>query len=379
MTSRLADAVLSVVTILLPFKSAPAAKAEECLNVALLGEFKTPTGSFSQPFGDEIRRGTDVGVDYLARQSGSRCIKLTQIDINNSIANIDGHIRAASKQGIRFFVGLGTTDEALAAHRALGETGSILISPTASSNELLAERGRTILLYPTNADIAAGLAGAARRNKVERTLILYADNKRYSAHLAKVFEQEFSARGGTVVAAIGLRAGRINLEPHLDQIRSLSFTHVFVPLFELDAARAILSLRQSGFSPMFIASDSWGTYSRVIANLIRHQGVRALAPIIYDAKSTSPLNLYLVAEYQKRYARKPTDLGAFSFEAVMLIDAMARSCSAGLLADHLEECLKTVLPLESTTGTIKQSRGLALLRRLTVQESTLGMTDATTP
>lgn len=379
MASRLAGVVLTRTLLLLIYLFATQAHAEECTTVGLIGEFRTATGSFNQPFGDEIKRGTELAVAYLARQPGAQCLKLTPIDINNSIANIDGHIREAARKGIRFFVGLGTTDEALAAHRALVETRSILITPTASSNELLVAGGRTILLYPTNAETAAVLAQEARRRGVERTLVLYADNKRYSSHLAKVFEQQFVARGGHIAAAIGLRAGRINLEPHLAQIRAASFTHVFLPLFELDAAKTILSLRQYGLTPSFIASDSWGTYSTVISNLVRDNGVRALTPVIYDAASTSVLNSFVVGEYQKRYGKKPTDLGALSVEAILLIDALNRRCSGELLASRLEQCLASALPLESTMGTITQSTGLALKRRIVVRELTLGMTNGSTP
>lgn len=353
--------------------------AEECTTIALVGEFKTPSGSLSQPFGDEIRRGAELATAYLTQRPDARCLRLTQIDINNSIANIDGHIREAAQRGIRFFVGLGTTDEALAAQRAIIETGSTLVTPTASSDELLVEKGRTILLYPTNSDIAVRLAEEARRRGVERVLVLYAENKRYSTHLSKAFEREFTARGGTIAGAVGLRAGRISLDASIDRIKRLSFTHIFLPLFELDAAKAILSLRQHGIDSTFIASDSWGTYSTVISNLVRPQSVRALAPVIYSASSANALNSFVTDEYRKRYGKRPTDLGAFSFDAVLLIEAILRRCSPETLASQLDQCLTSLLPFESTTGPIQRAAGLALKRQLAVQEFSLGMSDGQKP
>lgn len=76
--------------------------ASECLKVGLLGEFTRPTGSTLQPFGQEILRGIDLA--QVASKKSPVCVKVSEIDIENSIANIPGHIERAAKDGINVFI-----------------------------------------------------------------------------------------------------------------------------------------------------------------------------------------------------------------------------------------------------------------------------------
>lgn len=355
------------------------ALGQPCTPIGLLGEFRTSTGIDSQPFGDEIKHGAEVAQAYLAQQPAHRCMQTTLIDINNSLANVDGHIRQAAQNGVRFFVGLGATAEAMAARRALIDTNSILITPTASSDELLTPDGRTILLYPTSSDIAAMLAEKARRQGIERVLVIYATNNPYSRHMAQLFEKLFFEHGGTIASSFGVRTGRISLTPFTSSIHEKSYTHVFLPLFELDAAKTILELRHIGRMPHFIASDAWGTYSQILSGLLNGQRITAIAPVIYDPAHPSMLNRYLVKEFGRRYGRKPTDLGAFTFESILLLDAMLQQCPNRMDHAALLQCISRLLPRESTSGLISRAEGLSLKRPFTALETRLGADDGRVP
>lgn len=54
-----------------------------CLKIGLLGEFKRPTGSTKQPFGDEIKNGAELAVKYLSANNNkkNKCLEYEIIDI----------------------------------------------------------------------------------------------------------------------------------------------------------------------------------------------------------------------------------------------------------------------------------------------------------
>lgn len=90
--------------------------------------------------------------------------------MNNSLANISGHIKSANKKGIHVFLGLGTSDQALVAIKTLNETRSILITPTASSDEIAQRSDRVVMLYPRNSQFAFSLAESAKKRGYKKIL-----------------------------------------------------------------------------------------------------------------------------------------------------------------------------------------------------------------
>jgi ABC-type branched-subunit amino acid transport system substrate-binding protein len=347
--------------------------ADTCLKIGLLGEFKKPTGSFDQPFGNEIRLGSEIALERIKQNNKNTCITFEQIDINNTISNIDGLIRYHSKNGIVIFIGLGISDQALAAQNALIATNTILISPTASSTDLLSEDSRTILLFPTNDMIADKLTDHLSKLKPTNVLSIFASNSKYSTNMNKLFTSKFKSKGGQITS-IEIRSNNFEMTPIIKKIKSDSVKYVFLPLYEIEAAKIISELKNNKLDPVFVGADSWGTHSSVISGLTVGQQYTTIIPVIYDYENNSKLNKYFTLKYSEQRNKSPSDLAAFSFDAVNLAQLIQTNCSLKNLNSkkQISLCLSKLLPFDSTTGSIKSIAGLTIQRNIQIKNKSIG-------
>ena len=335
----------------------------KCTMIGLLGEFNRKSSGATVHFGNEIKRGAKLAVDYLKKENQA-CVDTLPFDINNSIADIPGAIvEAVNAYDVHLFVGLGTTDKSLASRKVLDKTKSILITPTASGNELT-KSNRIITMFPLNDQLAKQLAHVAYKKGARSVLIIYASNSIYSKDMMFAFKKAFEKIGGKVVLSLSQRSGNISLDKHIQKLKELKYSHIFLPLYELDVARVISLLSRNGIQKEYIGSDSWGTYSKLILKLTRNVNFSALVPMIYSPTIKTKTNSYFVKNYMKKFNSKPTDLAAFTFDGVRLYSKMLESCSAEEIRNKTVECLKKSLPFDSITGTIRSSQKLHLDRKV---------------
>ncbi len=335
------------------------AQDQRCIRIGLLGEFERKTGSFSQPFGKEILRGSEIA---LKEKSGDgKCIKFEKLDINNSLANIDGLIRKASESGIQIFLGLGTSDQSLAAIEALSQTDSLLITPTASSDLLIQKQSHTILMFPTNSVIAGAISKELHRMGVKSVLSIYSNHNAYSKNMNQEFRTAFKESGGKM-REISVRAGRVDLTGHLQYIKSKRNEYIFLPLFELDAAKVIAQISRSGIKAKYIGADSWGTYSTVIKNLLKSSAIIATIPQIYDPGSRAHQNVKFISRYKNNFGELPSDLAAFSYDGANLAFRILENCPFTEVNNKLRACISNLYNIQTTMGKVQINSTLQVRR-----------------
>ena len=350
------------------FNLTPILGNTSCTTIGVLGEFNRATSRTSQPFGVEIGRGVDIANETL--KNSKPCIQLKKFDFGNSISNIRDVIKQANKENIHLFLGLGTTDQVMSAIPTLKETNSLLMTPTASSDQLAIPGTPVIMLFPRNSLISKNLARSAYRSGIQKIGIIYGGNNKYSTDMFQQFSDAFKAMGGKVDFSISLRAGSIQLKPHLETIRKSEATHLFLPLFELDVADVINSLITANppIKKMFLGADSWGTFSSVVLHLTQATSFFALMPEVYSMDMPSAENKAFVKAYREHFPGvKPIDLSAFSYDGIILYEKLLKQCPEKDLITIPQKCLKKVLPFQSVTGLIRTSELLSLDRDLRIK------------
>ncbi|MBF0364199.1 MAG: amino acid ABC transporter substrate-binding protein, partial [Oligoflexia bacterium] len=333
------------------FSKAPYDKEKECISVGLIGEFKNYSSKANRIFGEEISRGIEIGKIYLNSNSRNNCFKFTTIDIDKTVANTPGLIKKHSQNGIHLYIGLGLSDQALMASDALRENNSVLISPTASSRDLVNNK-KIILLYPTNDLIAQKMAQEAYKKGARNVLSVYLKNNSYSVNMAKNFRIEFEKLGGRITKEIIIRheEGSLFGGNIFSEISKYDFTHIFVPLYELDVAKFITQAFRNHLVKKYIATDSWGTHSTTIKGLIEKFKIDVIIPRIYDYTSSFYINKFFMDEFTRKYSILPSDLSAFSFESVLLANALVHKCGTDVKNWDVFVCLKKTAPFASTSG-----------------------------
>lgn len=320
--------------------------------------------------------GVELGADWLKTQNPrGLCFDFEPFETENSVANVAGLIRLGASKGIRIFIGLGISDQALGAQKALEETSSLLISPTATSTEILtAGTNRSILVYPTNQVIAYALAREARKRGLQKIVSAFNPQSRYGQDMNAHFVAEFQKLGGTIVS-IEVPPGARNSQEVLDALKKLGAGVVFVPMFEVEAARLISRIVKANVNIEFIGTDAWGTDSQIIRRLVRNSQSRAFVPEIYSPSKTLVSNRFLVSRYKNFSQKNPTDLVAYSFDSLLIANALLKSCRVGFLdsPSGIEPCLQKIFPLEVSMGVLKGHKSLGILREVGIKNVVLDL------
>ena len=296
----------------------PSIALADCTKIGVLGEFSTTTSRTSYPYGQEIYRGLEIGKSLNTK----KCFDLVKIDINNNIANIDGLIRKnVAELGIKFFIGLGTSEQAHAALNAIDVTGSVLVTPTATDDELLARSKNVILLSPPNSELAKKIVQETKGRGLKKIALIYGGNNVYSESMTDFFEDEAKKAGLEIIYKAAIRIGRSTKIEGLDINKIKSADALFLPIFEHDVIKVLGYLHKQNALIKVIGTDSWGSDSKIVSTLPDFVKKHILFSVTsYNPELEAVSGNVFFKTYSKRYGTTPMDIAAFSFEALNLVD-----------------------------------------------------------
>ena len=308
-----------------------------CTTIGVIGEFNQPTKGYSRYFGQETLLGTKVASNAI---KDSQCFKIKPIETNNQLSNISFLIEKAAHQGIHFFIGLGTSEQALLAIPMLERTNSFLLSPTASDEKII-KNARIVTFFPSNKEITEATAKKMIQIGMNRVVIIYTENHYYSSETEKHFVAAFKDMGGTIPLIINERAGNLTLTPYKQALLEEKMTPVFLPDCDLDAAKIILELKELGSGSTIIGADSWSTYSSSVEDYLKNTDkpfiVNIMIPKItaslFHKKIERPFNHF----FNQKNEKSPTDMTLFSYDAVFAINKATNFCQNKNL--NLDICL----------------------------------------
>lgn len=294
-----------------------------CLKVGVLGEFSTTTSRTSYPYGLEIYRGLEIAKKTLK----DSCFDLVKIDINNNIANIDALIREfVKKSEIKHFIGLGTSEQAHAAITAINDTGAILLTPTATDDELLKKSKNIILLSSPNSIMVQKIALEVKNRGLKNLAIIYGQNNVYSQSMAELFEAELKKLKLNLTYKEGIRIGRRTKIENINFEKIKQADAVFLPIFEHDVVKVFGHLHSNNAMNFVIGTDSWGSDSKIISTLpdfVKKKILFSITP--YDPAQNSIKQNDFYKRYYEIYGFNPMDIAAFSFEALLVLQKKVRN------------------------------------------------------
>jgi branched-chain amino acid transport system substrate-binding protein len=321
--------------------------SSECLKIGVIGEFQSANSRASFAYGTEMRRGIEIA----KREIKSRCILTTEIDINNSISNIDGRIKKFSKElGIKYFIGLGTSSQVHAAIEAINQTNTFLFSPTATDDSILSKSKHVFLISPTNKRMLFKILSELKNIGIKKASILYGANDIYSKSMAEGFQNNAQHFGIDVVYSKEIRTGRNSKLDSVEILNLNSSDVLFLPVYELDVLRILGHLYKLGFNKKIVGTDSWGSNSKIL-NAISKDVKRQLlfSTTAYLPSNNIVRNNNFFKKYIETYFIEPMDMSSFSYESLKLILLLDDKCIKIL---DKNRCLKNFGKLDSTTGFI---------------------------
>ena len=287
-------------------------------------------GDLISELGAGGRNGAELAVETLDARPGVHYELLVQDDRNDPQA-ARAAIDAFASRGAAFAVGPMTSEMAVAAVPEANRQKLVLISPTATTDEL---SGKDDYFFRNAADAPAGARQLARllHDRGARSVIVLMDaaNRAYSASFGHAAAAEFRGLGGTSATEIEYRSGN-SLDFADVMARVVATPCDAVILVDSPGEAAIVTQHLRRLEPkVAIALSPWGANVQFL-QVGGHatEGVIALQAV--DLESPLARMRDFVARYRARYGELPTTPAVQGYEAVMLgTAALARGGAKAL-------------------------------------------------
>jgi len=289
-------------------------------------------GDLISELGAGGRNGAQLAVETLNAEHGVRYELLVEDDRNDPNAARSAIESFASRRAA-FVVGPMTSAMAVAAVPQANHLGIVLISPTATTDELSAKDD---FFFRTAADAPAGARQLARllHDRGAHSIVVLMDtaNGAYSSSFGHAMAVEFLHLGGTAAHELGYRSGNsLDFADTMRRIDGNPADAVVLVNSPGDAAIVAEHLRRVA-PPVAIALSPWGANVQFL-QIGGRAAEGAIALRAVDLESPLPRMRDFVTRYRARFGRVPTTPAVQSYEAVMLgVDALSRRGASSLRA-----------------------------------------------
>lgn len=269
-------------------------------------------------FGSSTVQGVRIAAEEINAAGGvlGRKIRLVVEDDQGRAEEAATAVtKLITSDGVVALIGENSSNQSLAAAPIAQANGVPMISPS-STNPVVTEKGEYIFrVCFTDPYQGKALAAFVRNNlKLDRAAILQDQKNDYSVGLAGVFQKEFEAAGGKIVARQSYTGGDTEFRPQLTAIRSSNPQVLFIPGFYTDVGQIANQSRDLGLDVPLVGGDGWD--SPVVIQI----GGKAIEGSYfsdhYFVGDTRPVVQKFVNEYQKRHGKKPEATAALGYDAL---------------------------------------------------------------
>jgi branched-chain amino acid transport system substrate-binding protein len=215
------------------------------------------------------------------------------------------------------------------------------------------------------------LATFARKTlHARRAALLYDVALDYSRNLARIFQAEFTALGGTVVADQQFTSDKaVDFTAQLTRIRAAHPDVIFAPNFSGADSMQLVQARRLGLTATFLGSDSWDPES--LKTFPEAEGVYYAGQ--WHASVATPESDSYLAHYRQAYNATPDATGASTWDAFQVIFAAIQRAGS-LDPDSIRSAIASTNGFRGATGILtyrtggNPSKSVYLLRFMNGQE-----------
>jgi branched-chain amino acid transport system substrate-binding protein len=322
---------LAIVLAVLALACGPRAERQTATSASdiPLGMYGALTGGEAS-FGQATLQGVKLAVEEINNSGGvlGRKIRLVVEDDQGKPEEAASVVtKLITSDNVIAVIGENSSSQSLAAAPICQRNKVPMISPS-STNPDVTKKGEYIFrVCFTDPYQGKALASFVRDNLHATTAAILRDNKSdYSVGLATVFRDEFTKRGGSIVAEQSYTGGDADFRPQLTAIRTKSPQVVFVPGFYTDAGQIAVQARDLGITVPLVGGDGWDSPTVVAIGGKAVDGCYFSDHYFHD--EPRPAVQRFVAEIQKRYHKAPEANAALGYDAVHIFANAIKSAGS---------------------------------------------------
>jgi branched-chain amino acid transport system substrate-binding protein len=324
------------------------------IKVGFLGAFTGPDPNTA----NELLRGATVFLSLNI--SASKQLEIVKLDTEGSISSTVKVMEAAASDGIRFFVGISSSDEAIAAAKVAEEKGLIFITPFATNLNVTKGKKNTFRACFDDDQQGRGLANFARELvEPAKTVVLTNRVSSYSTGLSDTFIKTYA--GKSAPNQIFYSGDRLDSEVHalVEIVLKARPALVFAPDHITRAAILAKHIHAKLPSVRFLGGDGFGGKKM----FLRVMGPESQIFLNYSTHWTPDSGGTKALRFQKSYRRlyvesEPTSGAALTYDAMSILFAgidSARDSSIEAVREAIEKYPIVTLAGKITFGKERHS------------------------
>lgn len=321
------------------------------LNAIPVGAFLPLSGS-QAAFGQAAVEGVKLAVSQINSAGGldGRPVHLILRDTNSKGSEAVEIVRKlVADDKVVALIGEIASENSLLAAPVAAELGVPMISP-GSTHADVTKAGpgifRVCFVDPFQGKVMSKFASSIG---VTKAAVLFDPADPYSAALAKSFEDDFLARGGTISAKETCSPGATDFSAQLEAIKAKLPEVIFLPVYYAQAAAIIKQARPLGIDQPFIGTDGWESpdFLKIGGEAVSNTYFASH----FSAGEPSDRTQAFVGSYRKEYGHDPLALAALGYDAMnFLADGIRRS--GGTEPAALQKALAATAEFPGISGTI---------------------------
>jgi len=188
----------------------------------------------------------------------------------------------------------------------------------------------------------------------------------YATGLAKYFKEEFTSKGGTIVAEEGFVNGDKDFRAALTKIKNANPEFIYVPGYYTEVAVLIKQAREMGITCPIGGGDGWDS-----PDMVSVAGAEALNNTFftnhYSVEDPDPAIQKFVEAYKAKYNKLPDSFAALGYDAARLLaDAIERAGEADPI--KIKEALEATKDFPGITGKMSMDENHNPVKNIVVIE-----------
>ena len=321
------------------------------INAVSVGAFLPLSGS-QAAFGLAAVEGINLAVSQINAGGGlaGRPVNLILRDTTSKGSEAALIVRnLVSEDKVVALIGEIASENSLEAAPVAAELGIPMISP-GSTHADVTKAGpgifRVCFVDPFQGRVMSKFASSIG---VTKAAILFDPNDPYSAALAKSFEEDFLARGGSISAKEVCDHDATDFASQLEVIKNRQPEVIFLPVYFTQAATIIKQARPLGIDQPFIGTDGWESpeFLKIGGEAVNNTYFASH----FSAGEPSDRTQKFVSDYKAVNGHDPLALAALGYDAMnFLADGIRRAGSTNPAA--LQKALSETKDFPGVTGTI---------------------------
>ncbi len=276
-------------------------------------------------FGQSANKGIELMHELAPKLKNGDDIKLILVDNkSDKIESANAMDKLVSSDGVTAVLGALTSGNTLAITKKADESKTPVVAPVATNVRVT--KGREYVSRVCFIDDFQGVVAAnyAFKEMGKKNAAVIIDSKNdYSIGLAKAFEKQYKALGGTIVTKALITGGDKDFKAQLSAIKGSNADFIYMPLYSNEAGLIALQAAQLGLALPVIGGDGI-VADQVFFDVGKDTINGYMATNYYSAEAKqTPEGEAFMSAYEKKYSEKVHVFAAMSADAYnVIVDAM---------------------------------------------------------